>query len=77
MAVNEIRKLNGLVEGKRIYFEVEVAICSNLNVLDLRRLARDLRKEEWRADIKILVLLTVYFDKRSKTLKLTTDVLSD
>lgn len=49
MAVNEIRKLNGLVEGKRIYFEVEVPICSNLNVLDLRRLAWDLRKEEWRA----------------------------
>jgi hypothetical protein len=48
MAVNEVWKLNGPVEGEKIYFEVEVPICGKLNVLDSRRLVWDL-KEEWLA----------------------------
>lgn len=62
MAVNvEVRKLNGLVEGEKLFFQIEVPIRNNLNVLDLRRLAWEERKSGLLGDfdVKDLVLLKV------------------
>lgn len=61
MAVNEVRELNGLVEGEKLLFMVEVPIRNDLNVLDLRKLAWEERKNDLLGDfdIKDLVLLKV------------------
>ena len=62
MAVNvEVRKLNGLVEGELLFFQVKVPIRNNLNVLDLRRLAWEESKSRLLRDfdVKDLVLLKV------------------
>jgi len=62
MAVNvEVRKLNGLVEGELLFFQVKVPIRNNLNVLDLRRLAWEESKSGLLRDfdVKDLVLLKV------------------
>lgn len=61
MAVNEVRELNGLVEGEKLLFMVEVPIRNDLNVLDLRKLAWEERKNGLLGDfdIKDLVLLKV------------------
>lgn len=61
MAVNEVRELNGLVEGEKLLFMVEVPIHNDLNVLDLRKLAWEERKNGLLGDfdVKDLVLLKV------------------
>ncbi|KIM41747.1 hypothetical protein M413DRAFT_27332 [Hebeloma cylindrosporum] len=61
MAINKVRKLNGLVEGEILLFQVDVPICSNFNVLDLKRLAWEDRKGGLLGDygVENLVLLKV------------------
>jgi hypothetical protein len=63
MTVNEVRKLNGMVEGEKLFFQVKVPIRNDLNVLDLRRLAWEERKSGLLGDFDIkdsdLVLLKV------------------
>ena len=61
MAVDEVRKLYGLVEGEKVLFEVKVPICNNLNVLDLRKLVWEERKSGLLGnfDVKDWVLLKV------------------
>ncbi|KIM41718.1 hypothetical protein M413DRAFT_27310 [Hebeloma cylindrosporum] len=61
MAIDEVRKLTGFMEGDRLFFDIEVPIYSNLNVSDLRELTWEKRKRGFihileNFDIKNLVL---------------------